>query len=609
MANNNSSKHEIILVLPEGDTGWQTWGEISGIACCDIFAPEQETALKGIRNNFSGILILPLFAKEKKEIVPFGLNFIKRVRLQENYTCTPLFLVPSEIDIPPVPVTSDFVSSFAKEIVKNPSFGDDLKAVFFAELIYEQGSRDENILLNLLNLTDCNAQDIKNSAKKLNKLSYPELRKLFYHTFVTFYNPLGKIEKKHFSVKWSEFEKPLKLINGVDTYDGINAYDILTLANKAYNGLNGINKDSPHYVELELFRAPVPFRLNELVEAKNKIKTTLKTNEGNDETKNTIRLVLIDNKIDKVRNDKGLQTLGDLFKIDSELGRFFELKMLGDTSWTKISELSNGDNFKNEKSETFHFKEFGEGLEDYIGGNLKNQSKTKNQYFSKVYNLIREADFVLLDFFLNKENTYLAFDFIKDMAEIKKQEGDSSTTWYFITSAVYDSVVKYSQSGLLAEYYESAVVNAGDDPTNKKRQIIFLYKLLTFINARLNSFKGYKESIMKCRIFNKACGHNNDYCKKPEKCLFPVQSLCRKYTAEYNEITKIFPGTEEEKFKETVELLESIITQFLWLPEADWQIIQHQIDYINAKLKSIGEERKFSCSYILEEIKKRSNIY
>jgi hypothetical protein len=417
----------------------------------------------------------------------------------------------------------------------------------------------------------------------------------------------------------------------------LNEHDVdslITCADIIYCYLNDIKyNDFTHRVDHELFRAPIPFPLQELIDAKNEIEKKL--NKGDKDKK--IRLLLIDNRSDNKfisedRNSPKPKSLCNLlFSKDGGfgLGDIFEIQMLGKSVYKKKDEdnvpqfyqndidtkLSNYsvfegecqkfkfEKFKNKKSLEKCEKEYHKAFID-----KQNESVIEN-YADLVYHKIKDADFVLLDFFLDNDDTYLAFDFIKDMAEIKKHEGDSSTTWYFITSAVYDSVVKYSQSGLLAEYYESAVVNAGDDPTNKKRQIIFLYKLLTFINARLNSFKGYKDSIMKCRMFNKTCGYNNDYCREPEKCLFPVQSLCRKYTAEYNEITKIFPRTKEKEFKEIVELLESIITQFLWLPEADWQSIQHQIDYINAKLKSIGEEKKFSCSYILDEIKKRSNIY
>ena len=626
MANNNSSKHEIILVLPEGDAGWLAWSKISSIDCCHFVTSKHESTLDIIPKKFQGILVLPLFAKEKGRIIPFGLNLIKLVRLQgKNYTCTPLFLVPSEIDIPPVPVTPDFVSSFAKDIIKNPSFGDDLKAVFFAELIYERESSDEKKLLNLLNLTETSAQGIKDSAIKLNKLSYnPELRELFYHTFVTFYNPFGEIEKGgRFLAQWTAFKKSCELKNSTDTYGGIDVYNILTLANEAYNALNGINKDSSHNVELELFRAPVPFPLNELLEAKNKIKTTLRTNENNDETKNTIKLLLIDNKIDKVRNDKGVQTLGDLLKIDSEIGKFLELRMLGQPSWTSISDLIKSDNFQDEYSETFNFELFRKGFKAYIEDNIENQNEPEKEYLLKVYNRVKEAHFVLLDFFLNKENTYLAFDFIKDMAAIKRQEGDVSTTWYFITSAVYDSVVKYSQSGLLAEYYESAVVSAGDDPTNKKRQIIFLYKLLTFINARLKNFCTLQET-----IYNRLLKDKDEVCKhwdkEEKKCVKDAAIKClekemlviiRRYLNEFNDVKDIFfpDDTEIKKWQDILESLENIIKQFIWLPEADWYMVQHQIDFINNKLSSLQDKSlkkcKFSCRYILKELEDRSEVY
>ena len=53
------------------------------------------------------------------------------------------------------------------------------------------------------------------------------------------------------------------------------------------------------------------------------------------------------------------------------------------------------------------------------------------------------------------------------------------------------------------------------------------------------------------------------------------------------------------------------ITKFLLLPHADWQIIQHQIDYINARLSSVNgkHKHKFSCNYIWQEIESRSEIY
>ena len=51
--------------------------------------------------------------------------------------------------------------------------------------------------------------------------------------------------------------------------------------------------------------------------------------------------------------------------------------------------------------------------------------------------------------------------------------------------------------------------------------------------------------------------------------------------------------------------LESIITDFLWLPEADWVIIQKQLDFLSNKFP----DHDFSCEHIKQELIKRSNIY
>jgi hypothetical protein len=662
MANNNSSKHEIILVLPEGDADWQAWGEISGIACRVFSAPEQEITLDITKEcprikEFQGILVLPLFAKAGYGIVPFGLNLIKLVRLQgKNYTCTPLFLVPSEIDIPPVPVTPDFVSSFAKKIIKNPSFGDDFKAVFFAELICERQRKSNNIL-NLLSLADPSKQDVKKVAKELLRdldlKKLPILKELFYGTFITFYEPFGKIEKGgRFLVKWPDFKKSWEPKNSskedIPCEDDADAYEILTRANKAYNGLNGINPKNPHNVKLELFRAPVPFPLQELVDARNGISKQLMKGGRK------IKLLLIDNRSDKFISKNGdspkPKSLCNLLFSEDDgfgLGDLFEIQMMGSTVYKKHDRLhqfhqddfplSKYSVFKGEY-EKFKFNRFkgSEPLEklekEYHNTFIRRKNDIQIETYSDlVYHKIKDSHFVLLDFFLNEEDTYLAFDFIRDVAEIKKREQNNSTTWYFITSAVYDSVVKYSQSGLLAEYYESAVVNAGDDPTNKKRQIIFIYKLLTFINARIKSFSRYKDLIFERMLSERrddkerpeCCvkvrkNESGEKCEDPacqgkcgkNKCLEEMQTAIKRYLTEYDNIYSLFYDEDEkDKYKSAVVLLDDTITKFLLLPEADWQIIQHQIDYINANLKSIDEERKFSCSYILEEIKKRSNIY
>jgi len=452
----------------------------------------------------------------------------------------------------------------------NPKFGNIKKAILFAEIDDTKQKNNRVLDVTLPSFWDDLLKVLNDNTIKTFPKKY---RKSFYETFIDYYFPNDIDIRKDEAIMGSCIPKGKEAGTNSksDETKDVKYKDVIERAESLYCKLNNINyNELRHRVKNEIFRAPVPFPLQELIDARNHIRHTASS---------PLRLLLVDNKSDK---------LNSLIKLieDFDLADLFAIEMIDETG-----KPFDYDRFKSTREE----------------------SVTKN-YAKKIYGKIANAHFILLDFFLNKENTYLAFDFIQDILDIKKQEGDVSTTWYFITSAVYDSVVKYSQSGLLAEYYESAVVCAGDDPTNNKRQIIFLYKLLTFINARLNSFKGYKGSIMKCRMLNnKACGHSNDYCRKPENCLFPVQSLCRKYTAEYDEIIEIFPGTEEEKFKEIVELLENIITQFLWLPEADWHMIQRQIEYLDLMLKREASEKyknhKFSCRYIVKEMVRRSKIY
>ena len=301
------------------------------------------------------------------------------------------------------------------------------------------------------------------------------------------------------------------------------------------------------------------------------------------------------------------------------VGRFFDLEMIGGKKNKEhfIKEYERFDYNKFKSKEKYKIEENRE--KNYYSDFLKNYQeigKSISDYVNLVYQKVRSAHFILLDFFLNSENSYLGFDFISDIEKLKYRNNDFRTTWYFITSAVYDSVVKYSESGILAEFYESAVINSGDDPTRKNRQIIFLYKLFTFINSRITTFENHKGAILNCNVFN--CRTTESACKveKGSRCLLEIQGIIRKYLAEYHRIIEIFPSTrhEEEKLlKDNVELMDRIINQFYWLPEADWPIIQMQIDMLNQRLDTFRKgnlkKLKFSCAFINNEIEKRSKVY
>ncbi|PXF58997.1 MAG: hypothetical protein C4B58_04795 [Deltaproteobacteria bacterium] len=591
------------------------------------------------------VLILPLFENVKNKIKPSGLKTVsnRRQKQERQLNFVPIFLVLDEYSIPQHFNPELDMLSHAEEIIRNPNFMDVYKAVYLAELRYNEKTKR---ILNVINLARENA--LEKLAKILKESpQFPYLLiKQYHRTFVKYYQPFREITEPGYSDNimckflgnlhsqsqqdcQKKLNESIAELNESIEYNDIKTEAFLKLSNRIYNCLNNIEEKDQggHTVRLELFRAPVPFPLQELIDAKKEIEKNQLTADKR------IKLLLIDNKMDKVKKKENSHDEGELISVlfDSEYCSMFELRMLGDLVWKKRGSIKtlNDDNYEIlKKKETFDSKTFKDELKDYSVA--KDKKAKEFAYLSKVYKKIKSAHFVLLDFFLNKQDTYLAFDFIRDVAEIKKREQDHSTTWYFITSAVYDSVVKYSQSGLLAEYYESAVVNAGDDPTNSKRQIIFIYKLLTFINARLKSFGSYKDLIFKrmlsevknaegrpeCCVKAKnergvkredpAC---QGKCEK-DKCLKEMQTAIKRYLTEYDNIYSLFYDEDEkDKYKSAVVLLDDTITKFLLLPEADWQIIQHQIDYINAKLRKAKGKRQFSCSYINKEIERRSEIY
>lgn len=591
-------------------------------------------------------LVVPLFELKNNSIIPTGLDIVKDLRLQDHSNFSTIFVVTSEHNIPDIFNPHKAMYYEPINVIKNPGFNDIHKAVLLAELIFKKND-DRCEIKNILNINDDMFIDkfehlIKN--KNPHKITF---REEYYRIFVNYYDSfriqpdLEKITiEKFLGYVKTKYKETGETVD--ESQNSLNELATLAhhldFANEIYNFLNGIRTaKKTHRVKYELFRAPMPFPLQELVDAKRKIEKDLKQ----ENTKRRIKLLLIDNKIDKIKTGNQKGPLLETFK-NFDLQSIFEIEMLGDIVYKSDDtgqpqfykrEFDNGllkerefdiKKLPDKSEEIFDYKEFKEQLQLYLEEDATKISKYT--YPLKVYEKIKSSHFILLDFFLNEENTYLASDFIKDISKIKKQEGDYSTTWYFITSAVYDSVVKYSQSGLLAEYYESAVVNAGDDPTNKKRQIIFVYKLLTFIQSRLRSFNSYKNAIYNYML-NDAKEIGKEVCcvTAPNKniktagclencrrdnCLEEMQTYIKRYLTEYDNIWSLFYDEKHKKdYKNIAVLLDDTIKKFLWLPEAEWQMVQHQIDYINAKLKTLGENGKFSCQYINGELEKRSEIY
>ena len=581
----------------------------------------------------TNIVLCPLFEIENNQLFPKGLsNIHSKLYKNSKFNFNTIFLIANRSDVPDPFNPHKDMTYYAKNLIRNPKFGWRGKALLMLELIFKHKE--------VINIVDIYSErlldDILLAIMAVKEIAqfkgYYRWRARFYETFVKFYDNFENANKTH--IDWNAPEKLEDPAFITDEQEKNITWENLYQTNDFYNYLNGTLKQrqNAHHVPLELFRAPIPFPLQELVNAKNEIGKELKKGGMNKK----IKLLLIDNRSDnkfisKNGNSPKAQSLCDLLFSEDDgfgLGDIFEIQMLGNAVYKKKNgtpkfyqndnELSNYSDFKGEYEE-FKFKRFKEPEslkkpeKEYLKAFIEKQNKSGiENYADLAYHKIKDAHFVLLDFFLDDDDTYMAFNFIKDICDLKRAKKDYSTTWFFITSAVYDSVVKYSQSGLLSEYYESAVVCAGDDPTNKKRQIIFLYKLLTFIQSRLNCFKKYEDMIMGEFGLSEECSRYKGGCKK-EDCLEGILSLTRKYLAEHGEISNVFSISEDSDKKNIAEILDNLIKQFIWLPEADWYMIQHQIDFINTKLSSLQDKRlkkcKFSCKYIIEELKYRSEVY
>jgi len=565
-----------------------------------------------------------------------NIDILKLHRRKSNDYKSPVILLYAAID-----KNKRFYDSVSNEtknlLYGNPTFGNIEQAIFYGEIICKDKREPRNVI-NVLSKTFMT--ELKNLIEDIEflKVDYSLFREPFYNTYIHFYDlPYDKtisventdpknntnlndliiqtyqLEEKLDSNLPKEFYQSILAINSLPALykfsSIVKANELFELSERIYCYLNEINYDDrSHRVQYEHFRAPVPFVLQELIDAIEEIKSAL--GWTNDSEGKRIECLLIDNKTDKFDDTQNPTICGALQSFG--LSRLFKVRMLNgrlpdERAYQSEEEIFDADKF------------------------------LKNDYQEKVYEKVKSYHFILLDFFLNGNNTYLATDFINEISRLKTVKGDYFTSWYFITSAVYDSVVKYSQSGLLAEYYELAVVNSGDDPTNEKRQIIFVYKLLTFINARIKTFRTYKNAIENMMLNETSEGEKARCCVKDKgkdfkaqykntancfkeckqiNCLGKIQTYIKRYRTEYDNIWSLFYEDRHEKVqKEIVELLDDTITKFIWLPEADWRMIQYQIDFINTKLKSITKDeqtntyRQFSCDFIRDKITERSNIY
>lgn len=423
-------------------------------------------------------------------------------------------------------------------------------------------------ILNIRNGHEAILKDIENICEKFTKnneffvpceaFSLTEYYKLFVNGYDIKINDsqtetIINLSNKNIEVRDVAKYFSIKDING--KLDGI-----LECAEKIYRRLNGMSEEgNTHWTMKDLFRLPIPFYYDDLRRNISLIKKEDKAG--------TIQLLLIDNKTDKL---VGLKDI-----LDNIGKNIFELKMLG---------LS-------EKEKVFDAQKF----------------TTDSAYSENIYEAIHKHHFILLDFYLDDGGTYLAHDLIRKISDMKKEKGNIARVWYFVTSAVFDSVMKYSESGYLAESCDLSVVHAGDDPISSPRRIIFAYKLLTFIQARLQRFsedwKRVTETLLLCS--KKKC--------TALECQKNIYHTIEKLLIEYDNIADICISDKKTKEikKEILQRFKDILDNFQWLPEADWTIIQQQIGLVNARINYIPDLRgqRFSCTQITKTLVERSEIY
>ena len=513
----------------------------------------------------ANIITLPLFGQNESDIgesISWGLSKVYELR-KTNPVFSTVFIVRSQCEIPQYHHPNRKMFPWARRILDPVRF-----------------SQDNVTLLGEARL------DTENETEYINFIVYPDV---------------------DFEAKLTECIQKL--------YDNFGK-DTANIVKKYYEFFPDIDdkKDNGSHTSHDNNLRTYPFFLWEFIKIKRKIESWTKKDNRK------IRLFLIDDKLEKFKEEDGGE--GSLFKafFEFSIENLFEVTMMGN----EIMKTNNE----------------GEPKPDFIKSNNDHQLKnefcfksflTDDEYANKVNRRIKKSDFILLDFVLdNVDNTYFGFHFIKDIYRRKSLNPDPSPDWYFITSSADDIVLRYSQSGVLSEFYKYAVVNIGANP-GKKSQIIFIYKLLRFIYTRIHIFVTYHKFIKNFFVTQKTpsnlsgcplgfsiskeiqnsplekhCFENKSL---KDKCLNAVLRYIELYLLEFDAVAPIIfnDSQKRDKYKKIAKLLKDTIDKFYLLPRADWPIIQHQIDYINSSLKEEGGF--FHCHYINKEIADRSEVF
>lgn len=246
---------------------------------------------------------------------------------------------------------------------------------------------------------------------------------------------------------------------------------------------------------------------------------------------------------------------------------------------------------------------------------------------------------IFLDFFFSEDPPLRAHEFIADYNAYKLENNCFQNDWFFIVSAAHRDVLGYAEAGSLSSFSSLTRVDFGDNPLLPNREIIFVYKLLKFLQSRSQrlelplakifaKFLGLSDSrrCADCAGSSFLCRLSSpifDNLEMSKQCLRSGIKIVRQLLLACADESKVevslrLPSSKMQASTESNEIsvnelqvlaqrLEHILLDFLGRPDADWAMIQLQITYLEESFATYG--LRFKCGYIIEEMVLRSKIY
>jgi len=498
-------------------------------------------------------------------------RFLNNVKSKKNY-----------IVLFPVLGYESQLSKFFRFLISNPDFLDFRQAFFKMEFIHtnqkdsiekefikyiEKGNFDEPFG-NLYPISlSTNSGEIKTKVEKFVEFLKEEINKIPH-------NHIQKLSKRKQCYKKVFIEPYIEIYNGMhseDSKDNVNTNNIsVNEAFKVYYNFykKHINKRNAgsHEKSLDLFRLPVPFFLQDLESLLDYFKDEIEKRENR-----KIKLLLIDNK-----PREKIVCINKFLKKFS-LRNCFEM----------ICIFTNTDN---DEKEDIALKT----VENNQDIKLAKASFTLSTIKKIAEKLIeakknREYNFILLDFFLDSQDSIQADYFIKILEDKKLEKKDFSKDWVFMISKYSDSFVKYLNSGTFSTVYPTVYIDFGAEPN---RGIIFVYKLLKFIKNRLDNFKKLHENIVDTFLKKNEESSTSDK-EEERKDFLKYLPILDELIKETSAIGDIF-FKEPEKAEKIYLTLKNLIEMYVTISPADVGRLIAQVNLLNLLVENAKMEKMFA---------------